>query len=108
MWLRNFGQIVLIIASISATSNEPDRCIHFEKESGFVLLLPSPVFNNKSILRMEVKAYNCDEISLTIHNGKNYTLTVQNERIPDDGNVDRFDISSSCNGLWHDGMLVQC
>lgn len=56
---------------------------------------------------MEVKAYNCGGISLTIHNGKNYVLTVQNEGMynRDDGSVDRFEIFGTCNGLWHEGRL---
>lgn len=109
MLLRYFSPIILITASV-ATSNVRQDCVYFEGESGFIELLPAPVVRNNSVLSMEVKAYNCDEISLTIHNGKNYKLTVQNEGMfnRDDGIVDRFEISGSCNGLWHEGIQEFC
>lgn len=105
-FLGNFIQITLIIASVATDTIHQD-CIHFEKESGFVQLLPTPVVREKSVISMEVKAYNCDDISLTIHNGKNYKLTVHNEGMysTDDGNIEGFELCGTCNGLWHEGIL---
>lgn len=107
MLLRNFAQILTLIVSVATNHLLPD-CIHFENESGFIQLSPTPVVTRDMVISMEVIANNCDEISFTIHNGKSYVLTLKNEFMfdRDDGSVDRFEISNPCNGLWHEGKLT--
>ncbi|XP_037050614.1 laminin subunit alpha-like [Bradysia coprophila] len=103
MLLRNFAQIITLIVSVATNHLLPD-CIHFENGSGFIKLSPTPVVTRDMVISMEVIANNCDEISFTIHNGKSYVLTLRNEFMfdRDDGSVDRFEISNTCNGLWHE------
>lgn len=105
MLLKKCCQLILLIVSVT-TSYIRSECISFEKESGFIRLLPTPIVNNNSVISMEVKAYNCDDLSLTIHNGKNFKLTVHNEGMfgTDDGSIHRFKIFGSCTGLWNEGI----
>lgn len=105
MWLKSFVKIIFIIASVAAGSlSEYDECIRFEGESGFFTLKERTPIKDRSTISMEVKAYNCDGISLTFWNADDYSLTVKNFYFPTHGPISKFNVFDACNGLWHNGI----
>lgn len=104
MLLKNLVKIIFVIASVAA-ENLPEytKCIGLTGESGFFEVLERPAIKEKSTISLEVKANNCDVISLSFSNGDDYSLTVQNIVFPEIGPIHKFDLFAVCNGLWHNG-----
>lgn len=97
----NYVHVVLFIVSVSSGNFlQNDKCVYFESESGFIKLLDAPSLKENSTISMEVKAYNCDAISIRLNNGENYNLIVSDPVLRKS-----FEIFSSCIGLWQEGIL---
>lgn len=99
--------LLLFIVGVTA-ENAYDKCIFFDNGSGFVKL-SALVSNEKPVkIRMEVKAYNCDDISLTLSIGNKYKFMtpIRGSLIEINNEIDDYDINSPCNGLWHNGILI--
>ncbi|XP_037033547.1 uncharacterized protein LOC119072437 [Bradysia coprophila] len=98
--------ILLIIVSVAA-ENAYEDCIYFDKGSGFVKL--SPLVSNELPvkLRMQVKAYNCDDISMTVYIGNKYKFNTptQGSFMTIGYSISDYGINDPCNGLWHNAML---
>lgn len=104
--MLSIRKILLIITSVMA-ENAYNDCVYFDRESGFVKLPPLLSEANPVKIRMEVKAFNCDDMAMTMYIGNKYTFfkPVQGLFITISDNIGKYDINRPCNGLWHNGTF---